>query len=68
MSSRVSDFMPHAVPQTPPEPDEEVVRVQTCIRGDIPVDRQPVSSCQMSPAEMQAARTGIQRNEVRADD
>lgn len=78
MSSRVTDFMPQNIhqsqqvnqtapaPPPPLEPDEEVVRVQTCIRGDTPVDQQPVSSCQMSPAEMQAVRMGIQRNEVRA--
>lgn len=53
-------------PVPPTEPEEEVVRVQTCIRGDVPVNQRPVSSCQLTPAEIQAARTGIQHNEVRA--
>lgn len=50
----------HAVP---PSSDEQTVRVTTCIRGDMPVDQQPRSSCSL--AEQHAARVGIDAGRLR---
>lgn len=35
--------------QTPASGDDEVIRVETCIRKDTPVNQQPVSSCESMP-------------------
>lgn len=53
MAPRIDQNDPPARPvRTPPPPtvsnNEEVIRVETCIRRDTPVNRQPVSSCELA--------------------